>query len=71
MRITSFERLFKQKPVFFLLIGTLGILPFLDGGTSLAAEVLILILPLPLFLLGLASGEIRFTSSAARRLWSP
>ncbi len=57
-RIATFKSLFKRQLVFFLLLGTLGILPFLDGGTHIAAEVLILILPLPLFLLGLASGEI-------------
>lgn len=60
MRIARFKKFFKENPVLFLLFIILGILPFLDGGTNVAAEVLILILPLPLFLLSLASGEIRF-----------
>lgn len=60
MRITTLKKVFKQKPVFFLLFIILGFLPFLDGGTNIAAGVLILILPLPLFLLGLVSGEVQF-----------
>lgn len=60
MRIATLKKSFKQNPVLFLLLGILGILPFLEGGTHIAAEVLILILPLPLFLLGLVSGEIDF-----------
>lgn len=60
MRIASFKKLFKQRPVFFLLLGILGILPFLDGGTNFPAEVLILILPLPLLILELAFGKNRF-----------
>lgn len=59
MRITAYKKLFKQRPVFFLLLGILGILPFLDGGTHIAAETLVLILPLPLFLLGQVSGEFQ------------
>lgn len=61
MRITILGNLFKQNPVFCLLLGILGLLPFLNGGTHFAAGVLILILPLPFFLLGLASGEIKFS----------
>jgi O-antigen ligase len=53
-------RLFKQKPAFFLSLILLGILPFLDGGTHIVARVLILIFPLPVFLIGIASGEIQF-----------
>jgi O-antigen ligase len=53
-------RLFKQKPAFFLSLILLGILPFLDGGTHVVARVLILIFPLPVFLIGIASGEIQF-----------
>ncbi|MBU3956758.1 O-antigen ligase family protein [Patescibacteria group bacterium] len=60
MRIASLVKLFKQRPFFFLLLGILSILPFLDGGTHFAAEVLILILPLPLFLLGIATTEVQF-----------
>ena len=60
MRIASFKKFFKENPVLFLLFIILGILPFLDGGTHFAAEVLISILPLPLFLFGISSGEFRF-----------
>ena len=51
---------FKQGPVFFFLLVILGLLPFLDGGTHVDAQILLVILPLPLFLLGLVSGEFRF-----------
>lgn len=49
-----------QRPVFFLLLTFLFALPFLDGGTHLAAEVLILILPFPLFLLGISQKELKW-----------
>lgn len=49
-----------QRPVFFLLLALLFALPFLDGGTHLAAEVLILILPFPLFLLGISQKELKW-----------
>ncbi len=49
----------KKQPVFSVLLAFLFILPFLNGGTHFAAETLILILPLPLFLLGLVSREVQ------------
>ncbi len=50
----------RQRPVFFLLLILLFVLPFLDGGTYLAAETLILILPFPLLLLGISQKELRW-----------
>ncbi len=64
MRLTSFKSFFnssdEKRPIFSLLLVFLFVLPFLEGGTHFAAEVLILILPLPLFLLGTATKEINW-----------
>ncbi len=46
--------------VFWLSLIFLFLLPFLDGGTSFLAEILILTLPLPLFLIGLSRKEFDF-----------
>lgn len=50
----------RQQPVFSILLVFLFLLPFLDGGTHFAAETLLLILPLPFFLLGTATKEINW-----------
>lgn len=61
MNFSKILKSFFSNPVFFLLLGILAVLTFLDGGTNVAAEILILVLPLPLFLLGLISGEVQFS----------
>lgn len=58
-RWNKFVVLVKKRPVFLLLLVLLFFLPFLDGGTHFAAETLLLILPLPFFLLGLSSKELK------------
>ena len=59
-RWNKFVVLIKKRPVFLLLLVLLFFLPFLDGGTHFAAETLLLILPLPFFLLGTATKEINW-----------
>ncbi len=53
-------RLVRSRLAFILLMVSLFFLPILDGGTYIFAKILILTLPLPLFLIGSASGEIQF-----------
>ncbi len=55
--------------VFWLSLVFLFILPFLDGGTSFLAEILILILPLPLFLLGLSRNEFNLENLNNKIIW--
>jgi len=57
-RIAGFIKAFKQKPLFFLLLILLGVLAFLDGGTNYLAQVLILVVPFPLLIIGLLSKEL-------------
>ncbi|HUS60173.1 MAG TPA: O-antigen ligase family protein [Nevskiaceae bacterium] len=54
-----------MKLLKILLFGLIFILLFLDGGTSFLGEWLILILPLPLFLLAFSKNKIRLYSSCS------
>lgn len=69
MRLPVFVSVFKQNLVFFLSLLFLFLLPFWDGGTNFLAKIAILILPLPLFLLGLTRGEFRWENLPRGIVW--
>lgn len=54
------KKYFLFNPVFYLLLIIIFFLPFLDGGTSYWSDLLIFLLPLPLFILGLATKTLNF-----------
>ena len=57
--IKNIKKVILRNPPLILLSLVLLVLPFLDGGTSHSAKLILLSLPLPLFLLSLAFRKIR------------
>lgn len=50
-----------RRPIRVIILLLLLILPFLDGGTNFISEILLLLLPLPLFLIGISRSELNFS----------
>lgn len=49
-----------RRPAYLAALVFLAVLPFFDGGTNFLAEMILLLLPLPLFLLGISRQEFHF-----------